>query len=314
MVDMLMQLIGLSFSILLLAKASDILVKNITKIAAYKKWSEFTVSFLLAAATSFPELAICVTAALNNEVNLALGNIIGSNIANVTLVVGLIAVAGANIRITVRERKQDSIYAAIITLLPLALIIDGSLSRIDGLILLASYLTYISRLYMLRSDGIHNLEKPKRPLSTYVIHFIFGTILLLFGSKVLVSTAGNTAQSLGLPLVFVGLFVVGVGTSLPELFFGMRAALQKKGQMVIGDILGSVIFNAGLILGITALISPIKIVSFNVVFSSALFLVLSILAFTFFLRTEYRLTRIEGTILALLFVVFMALEFGLKLV
>jgi len=314
MVDMLMQLIGLVFSILLLAKAGDILVKSIANIASCKKWSEFTVSFLLASATSFPELAVCLTAALNNEPNLAMGNILGSNIANVTIVVGLIAVVGGSIRVTVREKKEDSLYAAAVTLLPLVLIIDGAISRVDGIILLLGYIFYVYRLYKFRSEGTYKLKKPKRPLSTFVIHFLFGMAVMLLASKALVSTASSTAQSLGLPLVFVGLFIVGFGTSLPELFFGMRAALKHKGQMVLGDILGSIISNAGFILGLTALVAPIKIVSFSVVYSSAIFLVLSIFAFTYFLHSEYRLTRTEGTILTLLFIIFMSLEFGLGMI
>jgi cation:H+ antiporter len=138
--------------------------------------------------------------------------------------------------------------------------------------------------------------------------------VLLLSSRILVSTAESVAVSLGLPLVFIGLFVVGVGTSLPELFFGIKAALKHKSQMVLGDIFGSVIFNAGLILGITALISPIVIESKLVVYSSSLFLLIALVVFTYFLRTQYRLSRLEGIILTGIFILFMFFEFSLKVV
>lgn len=314
MVDMILNLFGLIFSVLILAKAADILVKNLSHIANHKRWSEFTVSIMLAFATSFPEFTVGITAALDRQSNLSLGNVIGSNIANVTIIVGLIAVASGAIRVTVREKKEDSLYAAAISIAPLVLIIDGYLSRIDGVLLLTIFAIYMRHVYKNRNTGVREYKKPPRPLGDYIVITAFGLLLLLLSSKVLVNTAENTATSLGMPIVFVGLFIVAIGTSLPELFFGIKAAIRKKGEMIMGDLLGAIIFNAGLTLGLTALISPITLTAPLVVYSSGAFLVISILLFTRFLRTEYKITRLEGIILVMFFVLFTALEFSLKIV
>ncbi len=245
MVDMILNLFGLIFSVLILAKAADILVKNLSHIANHKRWSEFTVSIMLAFATSFPEFTVGITAALDRQSNLSLGNVIGSNIANVTIIVGLIAVASGAIRVTVREKKEDSLYAAAISIAPLVLIIDGYLSRIDGILLLTVFAIYMRHVYKNRNTGVREYKKPPRPLGDYIVITAFGLLLLLLSSKVLVNTAENTATSLGMPIVFVGLFIVAIGTSLPELFFGIKAAIRKKGEMIMGDLLGAIIFNAG---------------------------------------------------------------------
>lgn len=314
MVDMILQLMGLLFSILVLAVAASILVKSLANIASHKNWSEFTVGILLACATSLPELGVSLIAATKNESNLALGNILGSNIANTTIIIGLVAFFSGSLKVTVREKREDSLVAAAITLLPLLLLFNGTLSRLDGAILLAAYFLYLYHLYQLRTNTPHKLTKAKFPLSTYVVHALFGAFLLIISAKVLVSTATETANSLGLPLVFIGLFVVGLGTSLPELFFGIKAGLKKKSQMALGDILGAIIFNSGFILGLCAIISPIRIHSFSVVLTSAIFLVVAIFVFTFFLRSEYKLSRLEGIILTALFCLFVFLEFNLKVV
>jgi len=300
---------------LVLVISGNLLVKTLTKIAAFLKLSEFVVGFIIMAfATSIPELFVGITSALAGKSALALGNVIGANIINLTLVVGIAILLGRGIKIESKKTKTDSLYMVFIAALPMILmIIGGSLSRIDGIILLAAFALYAGRILKQRrlfkkevEDGI----KRKDIILTTIL-FVFSLALLFLSARFVVGYATLLSVDLALPPIIVGLFIISIGTTLPELTFGSRAVLAGRSEMALGNLIGSVIVNSTLVLGITSIIYPItaNILLFSV---SAIFMVIVAFLFATFVESGDRLYIKEGISLILLYIFFVIIEFYIK--
>jgi len=295
-------------SCLALAKSSSALVGNIKNIAGFLGMSVFTVSFLImATATSLPELVVGVMSAARNESVLVLGTVLGSNIADLTLVAGLAATFARGILIEKRINREDIFFMNLAAFAPLILLWDGRLSRTDGVLLLVLYLFYILKL-LREQKGYSQKEIAANSIVKNIAQFIFWVGLLVGSAYGIVETAQRIATLLKIPLVLVGIFAVAIGTSLPELTFEIKAMRKQQGGMAFGDLLGSVIANSTLILGITALIRPIQIRHFPLFAISSIFLVLTALLFSSFLRSGHRLSWKEGMGLVLLYSLFIVVE------
>ena len=312
------------FFSLLLVKSTDILVVNLKALSRKTKIGKFAIStFLLALATSLPELVVGITAALEGKPNLALGNVIGSNIANLSLVIGGAALVGGSVAVKGLFLRRDVFYAFLAGAAPMILLFDRGLSRIDGLILLALYGFYNFwvlkerqvRLAEAREEGEEGLIRRllrrfnHRGTKKELGWLFLGIALLLFSADMIVRLASKIAFTLNMPLLLVGLFLVAIGTSLPELAFELKAIREKEPAMVFGDLLGSVVANGTLIIGITSLISPIKIQAFNEYLLATAAFVVIFGVFYLFIRTKKKLERWEGAVLLGAYVIFILLEF-----
>ena len=298
----------LFFSFLLI-KASDILLINLTSIARRTRLGQFAVtSFLMALATSLPELFVGIAAALEGKPNLSLGNVIGSNIANLSLVIGAAALMAGTVAVRGTFLRRDVFYAFLAGAAPMLLLFDKKLSQIDGLILLTLYGFYQLMVFSERKqkgliegkEGFTQrlLERLNHRGTRRELAWIFlGVALLLFSADMLVKMAGKIALIFNVPLLLVGLFLVAFGTSLPELAFSLKAIRSHQPTMVFGNLLGSVVANGTLVIGVTALISPIKIAAFSEYLLATLAFVFVFGAFYFFIRTKHRLERWEGAFL-----------------
>lgn len=302
----------------LLVKATDVSVASIKNLSQKSRLGQFVLSTIfMGLVTSLPEIFVAVSSALGNVPTLAMGNVWGSNIANLSLVIGGAAILGGTIRVGGDILKRDAFYAFLAGATPLFLLWDKRLSRLDGLILISLYLFYIFQIIKeeqkLSGDGEQTIKfllrqiSPKTNSKDYAQIF-GGVALLLFSADVIVRLAKNIASSAGLPLFFTGMFVVALGTSLPELAFGLRAVRQKKTQMVWGNLLGSVVANGTLILGITALLQPIDLSTVpRYAFASGAYIIV-FFVFYFLIRSKRRLERWEGVLLLLIYVIFALLE------
>lgn len=307
----------------LLIKATDILVVNLRGFSRATGIGQFAVtSFLLALATSLPELFVGVTSALEGEPVLSLGNIIGSNIANLSLVIGGAALIGGVVRVHGTFLRRDVFYAFLAGAAPMVLLLDKSLSRVDGLILLALYGYYniwvfTERHRELVAEGsekegfIRRLIRKINHRGTRIeLAWIFlGIAGLLFSADMLVKIAKQMALALNIPILLIGLLLVAIGTSLPELVFELKAVREKQSEMVFGDLLGSIVANGTLIIGITSLISPIKIQALNEYLLATMAFVLIFGLFYFFIRTKKKLERWEGAVLLGIYLAFVLFEF-----
>ncbi len=298
----------------ILVKAAHWVIKSLVYFAQRLKISEFVIAFILAGiATSLPELFVGISSALNKTPILSLSNVIGSNIANITLILGttIILIKGLNIKIKTIQR--NIIYTALLLIYSLLLCLDGVLSRIDGVALLVSFVLY--NLILVHQDQDRNktiIKVQKKELTKNILLFAFGIVLLLISAQIIVETANNLAIKLNIPLFLVGLFMVAVGTSLPELIFGIRAAHQKHKDMILGGILGSVTANATAVLGVTAIIFPIIIGNRTLFIGSILALLIAYLLFGIFSYSKKRISWQEGIILLLFYVAFTIVQFLLK--
>ena len=300
---------------LVLVTSGTQLVKSLTKLATYLRVSEFIIGFMIMAfATSIPELFVGINAALAKNTSLALGMIIGSNIANLTIIMGIAVLLKGGISIKSKKTKADSLYMFAIAILPFALMwIGNSISRIDGIILICAFFVYVRKLYKERkvfTKELKNHQKRLAPILNTLL-LIASLALLFLSSKYVIHYAELLSIDLALPPIILGLFLIALGTSLPELVAGGRAVMMGHSEMALGNIIGSVIVNSTLVLGITALIFPIT-AELLLFFTSGVFMLLVAFLFATFVESGDKLYIKEGIALIFLYVFFIIIEFYVK--
>tara|TARA_R110002167_G_scaffold71691_5_gene202139 strand:+ start:9715 stop:10677 length:963 start_codon:yes stop_codon:yes gene_type:complete len=256
--------------------------------------------------TSMPELVVSVDAALSGQPDIAIGNVIGSNIANILLILGVCAVITPLV-ISPLSLRRDALVVMASSFLFIFLAFDGGLSFIDAMILLVLLIFYLMWAYWTESKNagpsseVQNAKAAEiklLPKSTFwtVLEVIGGLVFLIAGSQVLLKGAVAIAGGLGVSEAVIGLTMVAVGTSLPELTISVIAALRKHADVAVGNILGSNIFNILGILGLSAILQPIEVKGRVVEFDQWFMLGVSILLYIF-LFTARKLSRIEGALL-----------------
>jgi len=260
---------------------------------------------IVAAGTSSPELFVSLVSALKGTPDMAVGNVVGSNTMNAMLIVGC-AAAVAPMVISRSTVRKDIPFAIGATLLLMALTYDGSLSWVDGIILLAGFAAFM--VYTLRQAKASSSEEEATATNMKtgkaVLYLIGGLAGLVVGSNVFVDHASNLAFALGISEAVVGLTVVAGGTSLPELATSVVAARKGQSAIAIGNVIGSNVFNILMILGLTGVICPLEIEGITLV-DQAVMLV-SIVLVWLFSRTRYTVERWEGALLVGGYLVYLA--------
>jgi cation:H+ antiporter len=311
---LIINLLFFSVACIVLAISGHLLVKSLVKIAGYYKLTEFVIGFvLMAIMTSLPELFIGVSSAINKIPTLSLGDIIGSNILDLTLVVGTAILIGGTIKIESKIEERDILYVGIIAVLPLILLLDNQLSRIDGIALLMIFLFYVIKIICERKQfkRIITYDVRKKDIPKNLFLFIISLVILFISANFIVKFASFLVVGLGLPLILIGLLIVSIGTSLPELSFETHSLLKGYGEMALGDLLGSVVMNSTLVLGIVSIIYPIE-ENFSYLVISATFLVITLGLFIILTRTKRRISRREAIILLLVYVIFVIFKLVIK--
>jgi len=300
-------------SFLILMWAAGMLVTNLKKIANYFRLSNYVIAFILMGfITSIPEFFIGISSALNKIPIYSFGNLIGANIANLGLVLGVAVLISRNLVVNKKMAKQDAMYMLIVAILPLILISDGLLSRADGIVLLGFFAFYITHLiYRGKRNGRERKETSYKELLGNLVSLLISIYFLFLSSQMLVSSGLSVSKEFGLPLILVGIFTA-IGTTLPELAFTLKSAPLYKGQMTLGNIIGSVVVNSSLILGIVALIYPIAIANIFLVIISSIFLVLFLFLFLIMSKTGEQITIHEGFILLLLYIFFIIITYSMR--
>lgn len=306
-------LLMFALACIVLAKSGSWIVKGLTKIAKYFNLSEFVIGFIIMAfATTLPELFISITGSIAGASGLVIGNIIGSNIANLSLVLGVGILILKGVDIENEATRNDSIYMFLIVLLPLLLMLDRNLSRLDGVILIGIFFVFLLKLFRERkrfeekkySLGNHGL------FNSFALVFI-GICLLLVSAHFVVKYAVKISFDIGVTEILMGLILVAIGTSLPELSFHIISSLKGHHKMGLGNIIGAVIINSTLCLGVASLIRPIT-ADFVLFLSSAVFLIVLCFVFITFIESENRLSLKEGISLLFFYVLFLIVELSIK--
>ena len=301
------QLILLIVGFILLIKGSDFFVDGSSNIASILKIPTLIVGLTIVAfGTSAPEAAVSITSSLSGNNALAVSNVIGSNLFNMMLIIGLCALL-RELKIGRDVLNKDLPFLVVITAILSGFIIIGwSISRVEGIILFLLIIGYVSYLVYSakKTKEAQIVEKPKMGLLRSIIYIIGGMAGIIIGADFVVDSASYIAMAFGMSETLVGLTIVAIGTSLPELVTSLTALKKDENQLIIGNVIGSNIFNILFVLGASSIISPITI-NPNMIVDIALMLGVTILFFIFG-KTQDKYDKKEGFILVALFIAYMA--------
>ena len=287
--------------------SADEAVKRVMNLARFFRLSGFVVSFVIAGIVAvLPELSIGVVSALEGTSSLGFGVILGANVADLTLVIGVVALYAGQLKLnpTALKHVRNSFFAAV---LPVLLFWDSEISRIDGAILVFSYLVYLFlMLRTKREEAQVDFKRTKLRLLSEFTVLIISLVVLFAGGGLVTENAQELSLSLGLPVFLIGV-IVAVGTCLPELVFSLRASKRNQGELGLGNILGNVLADSMLTIGVIALIQPIQPNSAFLPMSTGVFMAVSALVVVL-LSKKGELNRKDGLLLLAVYGVFLAVQ------
>ena len=296
--------------LVILIVGADLLVRGASRLAAVFGVSPLVIGLtIVAVGTASPEIAVSLQAAVNGQGDLTLGNVLGSNIFNILFILGITALL-APIVIAEQLIRKDAPIMLGVSLLALGLASDGNLGLVDGMVLLLCMVVYVVfalRQSRLESTKVQNeyaegfAAKEPRTTKNMLMNIFFilvGLGLLVWGSRWLVDSAVFIAKALGVSELVIGLTIVAVGTSLPEVATSIIAALKKESDIAVGNAVGSNIFNLLGVLGLGAFLAPEGIsVAQRVLMLDFLVMVFVALVCLPVFYIDNRISRVEGTLL-----------------
>ena len=288
---------------------ADFIIKESERIALHYNISEFIIgATLIALGTSLPEMAASISASIKNQSEMAVANVLGSNIINISLVLGLVFLIASKITPDRDLFFKDSAWLLFpVIILPL-MILDGTLSRIDGFLLFAMMGAYIMFLmqsnsseYIIELDD--DLKKEKFNWTKTVGLLLTGFVLVVAGADFTIESAANIARTFGISEWIIGLLLIAFGTSLPELVVSIKATKDGKADMSIGNIIGSNMANTSVVLGSAAMTKPLAI---NLTSSSFdIFLMIGVTLMLVFITANRLYSKASGVILLIVLAIFL---------
>jgi cation:H+ antiporter len=304
-------------SCVVLSWLSSRLISSLVQVAKYLHWREFIIAFfVMAFAASLPNLFVDLNAALHGIPQLSFGDIIGGNLIDLTLVMAIAIFFSKSAISTKSDMVQKSaIFTAVIAVLPLLLILDGKLDRVDGIILLLAFACYVGWIFSKKERFKKTYRsKAAAPIAGFK-HFLVQMVkisiflaLLLLASQAVVTSAQFFSQSLGISLSLVGILIVGLGNCFPETYFSIISARKEENWLVLGDLMGSVIVCATLVLGIIAIVAPFEIKDFSPFLIARIFLIIGSLCAFIFIKSGKKITKKEGLLLLFVYIIFLLTE------
>lgn len=304
--EVILQLFILIFGFLLLVKGADFFVDGSSKIAKKFGISELIIGLtIVAMGTSAPETAVSIAAALKGTADISIGNVVGSNILNILIILGISATI-RTIKVGKTTIKYEIPFMIAISALLLLLGLDGTIDFKDGIILWLLFIAYLTYLIiMAKKDKQKKEKKSKVILWQAILATLGGLALIIVGSDISVDAASKIARYAGLSERFIGLTIVALGTSLPELVTSVTAAFKGNNDIAIGNIVGSNIFNILFVIGTSSLILPITFAStFKI--DSLVMIGAALLLFICSLRKQ-KLDRFSGILMLLSYALYFIL-------
>ncbi len=298
-------------ALVLVIKSADFAIKYASHLAQVFSLPRYVVGFLVVAIISIlPETFIAIASVFQGAPSFGLGMLFGSNVADLTLIFGLVVLTTANgIRIKSPLLENNQWYPLVLSL-PIILGLDGFFSRVDGLILIVAGLLFYYLVFKMT-----RLAKAAAASYRYggkkFFYLMLSLVALLIGSNLAVKYGIAFAESVNLNPILIGMLVVGLSTTLPELFFSVRAVKYRHEDLALGDILGTVISDATIVVGILALISPFAFPQ-KIVYVTAVFMVVASLVLFALMRSGKILTKKEGWLLFLYYAIFVLTEYFLN--
>jgi cation:H+ antiporter len=313
-------LVILIASLIVLGKATDLTINNSVKVSDITGFGKTTVGFVLVGfSTSLPELSVSIFALIGQQsIGVAIGNVLGSNIADIALILGVCFLLvtlkrprNEHFYLTMAKEEIGSLYFGlfIASIIPLSLLYIGQASQFIGVILLTIFVIYLlqlSRVKRVREEGALGEERKRLP--KYAAFALIGTAVVVASAYFIVESASFIAASVGVPRVVIGATVIAFGTSIPELATSISSVRKGHLDLALGNIVGSCFINITLILGVALLATPLTI-NMTAFSNLALFSLIINLFLWYFLSSE-KLSWREGTLLLVLYAVFLIVSFS----
>lgn len=302
---------------MLLYVAGELLVSGLLRLARFYQIKEFIVAFfVMAFAGTLPNFFVGITSAMQGIPELSFGDVMGNNIVALTLAVALaiFLVPGRKLDIDNETVRYTTFMTAAAALLPLILISDGELSRSDGFVLIMFFGIYVAWLFsrnenfskLYETDQVVPIKQGRPEALKATMKVVFGLALLAAAAQAIVYAAELIALSFGLPLMVIGVLVVGFGGALPELYFTIITARKGESGMILGNLMGAVISPATLVLGVVAIIEPIQNDNLEFPLIGRLFLALVAVYFLYASYTSKTISTREAYILLAVYALFVA--------
>ncbi|MBQ9309970.1 MAG: calcium/sodium antiporter [Bacteroidales bacterium] len=303
---MILEILSLLLGLAMVVGGANVLIDGSSSLARRFGVSDFVIGLVIIGfGTSLPELVVSVTGALSRNSAIAIGNVVGSNIFNTLLILGLSALF-APVAISRKNKMRDIPIAILATFLVVFLGEFGGLSRVEGWVLLAIFAAYL--IYTFRTDEPDSAEASEIkefPLWASSLLIAGGLACLIFGGNLFVDSAVTLAKLLGVSDKFIAITVLAFGTSMPELVTTVVALSKHRSQMALGNILGSNIFNLLLILGVSAAICPMSFAGIDAIDITALLLSIILVWTGIYTGKKNLLDRFDASVMLLVFVGYM---------
>lgn len=303
--EILLQVLLLVVGFVLLVKGADWFVDGASGIADRFGIPQLVIGLtIVAMGTSAPEAAVSITAALKGNAEITVGNVVGSNILNILIILGLASVI-TSIAVAKTTIKYEIPFMLVVTFLLLAQgATGGTINRVEGIVLWIFFIGYLVYMFWLAKTGQAASEeiRVEGSIGKMLLMVVFGLVLIVWGSDVTVDAATSLARIFGMSERFIGLTIVALGTSLPELFTSVLAARKGKADIAIGNIVGSNIFNILFVVGTSSIIIPVAFVSSFVI--DCLAAVAAGVVLWLFVFKKQKLTRTGGIVMLICYAVY----------
>ena len=298
----------IAMSLAIIVKVADYLVEGVTSYSKKLGLSDYITGMIVVAlAASVPELVSSITGLFAGEPGIIFGTILGSNIAGMAIGLGVLALIGKKIVLKSKVLAKTEMMIFFFSMVPFLLLADNKVSRIDGLILVLLYVSFVIMLWM-KEGEMGGIKKQVKLTNLYKdgLLFILALTAILLSARWLVFSAIEASSLLGISPYYVSLVVIGIGATIPDLTVGIRALLKGHKDVGIGDFIGSTLIKSLLFLGILALIKPLEI-NFTIILTAVVFSVI-IRGVVFYFIEEGSMYWKHGLILLLIYIAFIVIE------
>lgn len=312
------ELVTLIVSIIVLARASSMVVNNVARLSRFFNISQVAIGFiLLAVATSLPELSVSVVSSSLHEGAISAGNVFGSNIANILLVLGI----GAffyGMKISTSNLRDIGLVLLVTTVISIYIVFSSSVQQralgiLEGIVLLlifASYAWYTIKNRKMEENNSNETITKEQALTAF-LRFGIGVLVVIVSSGFVVNSAVELARLFGIAESFIGATIIAVGTSLPELSIDLQAIRKKHYGLALGDAIGSNMVNITMVLGVASVINPIQ-VQLPVFIAALLFAVIANMVLLYAAAVNKGIKRLGGAVFLILYLIYLAVIFTLQ--
>lgn len=296
-------------ALFMIVKGATMATKYAARLAHSFRLSKYTIGFIVISIISIlPETFIALNSSIEKIPSFGLGVLFGSNMADLTLVfAAIVFLAGRNLKVESKILKNHNIYPLLL-FLPLVLGFDGYFSRAEGvaLIIAGGVFYYLSLKSEIREKTTSSAERNNRYKSSLML--LFSMAILLVGSHFIVTSATSLAHYIGISSILIGMLVVGLGTTIPEFSFSLESVRRQDDSLAIGDILGTVLADATIVVGILALVDPFSFPP-QIVYVTGVFMLIASFILFYFMGSERVLSKKESYLLFVFWIIFVIVEF-----